>query len=63
MTAMSMSKPDMARILTERGYPSEVIEDVVQVTDAVTKKQYKEIKAIIKEVGYNASYSVRLKYE
>ena len=58
-----MSKPDMARILTERGYPSEVIEDVVQVTEPVTKKQYKEIKAIIKEVGYNASYSVRLKYE
>lgn len=53
-----MTKEEFAAYLTERGYPAENDSGVVMIRKdkPLTKKELKEIKEIMRDVGYNASY-------
>lgn len=61
MRNMGATKNDIAQILTDRGYPSKVVDDIVYVLEPLTKKDHKQVLSIMKEHGYNESFGVRLK--
>ena len=56
-----MTKTEFAAYLTERGYPAENENGVVMIRKEkpLTKKELQEVKAMMREAGYNASYGYK----
>lgn len=57
---VSMSKDNFVRELIGRGYDARLEDGVVEV-EIVSNSQINEIRAIMDEVGYNASWGTRYK--
>lgn len=57
-----MSKEEVVAMLSKRGLKGELISGVVMITVA-SKKDVKKAKKAIKEIGYNASWGVRVEEE
>lgn len=57
-----MTKEQFASYLTERGYPAENENGVVMIRKEkpLAKKELQEVKAMIREAGYTASYGYKL---
>lgn len=56
-----MTKTEFAAYLTERGYPAENENGVVMIRNdkPLTKKELQEVKAMMRDAGYNASYGYK----
>ena len=56
-----MTKTEFAAYLTERGYPTENENGVVMIRKdkPLTKKELQEVKAMMRDAGYNASYGYK----
>lgn len=56
-----MTKTEFAAYLTERGYPAENENGVVMIRKdkPLTKKELQEVKAMMRDAGYNASYGYK----
>ena len=50
-----ISKSDAAARLTEAGYPAEVENEVVVIRDPLNRRRQRDMKKIMKEIGYKAS--------
>ena len=50
-----ISKRDAAARITEAGYPAEVENGVVVIRDPLNRRRQRDMKKIIKEIGYKAS--------
>lgn len=57
-----MSKEEVVAMLSKRGLKGELISGVVMITVA-SKKDVKKAEKAIKEIGYNASWGVRMEEE
>lgn len=57
-----MTKTEFAAYLTEHGYPAENENGVVMVRKEkpLTKKELQDVKAMMRDAGYNASYGYTL---
>ena len=57
-----MTKTEFAAYLTEHGYPAENENGVVMVRKekSLTKKELQDVKAMMRDAGYNASYGYTL---
>ena len=56
-----MTKTEFAAYLTERGYPAENENGVIMIRKdkPLTKKELQEVKAMMRDAGYNASYGYK----
>ena len=56
-----MTKTEFAAYLTERGYPAENENGVVMIRKdkPLTKNELQEVKAMMRDAGYNASYGYK----
>lgn len=57
-----MSKEEVVAMLSKRGLKGELISGVVMITVA-NKKDVKKANKAVKEIGYNASWGVRMEEE
>lgn len=57
-----MTKEQFASYLTERGYPAENENGVVMIKKEkqITKKELQEVKTMMRDAGYDASYGYTL---
>ena len=56
-----VTKEECAAYLTERGYPAENDNGVVMIRKEkpITKKELQQVKAMMRDAGYNASYGYK----